>query len=172
MPESSSPNEGQVSTARGQYLSFELAGEYYGVDILKVQEIRGWQPVREIPDTPDFIRGVIDLRGTILPVVDLRLRFGLEPAGYGPTTVVIILTVTAPNGLMSVGIVVDTVSDVMDVDDARIKPLPRLGTHIHVGYILGVVPGEQMVMLLDTDRLLGSADLSCSSNATQVLHDI
>ena len=155
-----------TGTNRGQYLSFELAGEYYGVDILKVQEIRGWQPVRELPDTPDFIKGVMDLRGVILPIIDLRLRFGLEPAVYGPTTVVIILTVASAPGLQTVGIVVDTVSDVMDVDDVMIKPIPELGIHIHIGYILGMVAGENMVMLLDTDRLLAPNDLSAFQHGT------
>jgi purine-binding chemotaxis protein CheW len=146
--------------SRSQYLSFELAGEYYGVDILKVQEIRGWQPVRELPDTPAFIKGVMDLRGIILPIIDLRLRFGLEPAIYGPATVIIILTVVGPSGVQTVGIVVDTVSDVMDVEETMIKPIPELGSHIHIGYILGMVAEQNMVMLLDTDRLLAADELS------------
>lgn len=146
---------------KGQYLSFELAGEFYGVDILKVQEIRGWQPVRELPDTPDFIKGVIDLRGVILPIIDLRLRFGLEPVAYGSTTVVIILNVEAQGGTQHiVGIVVDTVSDVIDVDDISVKSMPDLGTHINIEYISGMAPGDNMVMLLNVDKLLAPEELS------------
>lgn len=152
---------GKPSQGHGQYLSFELASEFYGVDILKVQEIRGWQPVRELPDTPDFIRGVIDLRGTILPIIDLRARFGLEPIEYGLTTVVIILNVEASDHVQAVGIVVDNVSDVIDVDEARVKPMPNLGTHIHIAYIRGMVADEHnMIMLLNVDRLLAPEELS------------
>lgn len=160
MPEPLSMTSDQAHRLAAQYLSFELAGEYYGVDILKVQEIRGWQPVREIPDTPAFIKGVMELRGTILPIIDLRIRFGLEPMVYGPTTVVIILSVTGKQTAHTVGIVVDTVSDVMDVNDSTIQPMPQLGSHIHIEYIIGMVTGEQMVMLLNTDRLLAPEDFT------------
>jgi len=152
-------NEKQHSR-HGQYLSFELAHEFYGVDILQVQEIRGWQPVREVPDTPGFIKGVIDLRGVIVPVVDLRIRFGMEPAEYGTTTVVIIINVTGQESIHTVGIIVDTVSDVIDVDEAAVKAMPDLGTQIHIDYIRGMAPGETMVMLLDVDKLLAPGELS------------
>ncbi len=151
---------GKSSRGHGQYLSFELAEEFYGVDILKVQEIRGWQPVRELPDTPDFIKGVIDLRGIILPIIDLRQRFGLDIVDYGPTTVVIILNVEAQETRHTVGIVVDTVSDVIDIDETAIKPMPDLGTHINIEYISGMVPGDNMVMLLNVDKLLAPEELS------------
>ena len=95
----------------GQYLSFELAGEIYGVDILKVREIKGWEEVRPLPDTPDYIKGVLDLRGVIVPIVDLRIRFQLESCEYTPTTVIIVLSVEYEKEQRVVGAVVDGVSD-------------------------------------------------------------
>jgi purine-binding chemotaxis protein CheW len=142
-----------------QFLTFELAGESYGVEILKVQEIRGWEPVREIPNTPDYIKGALNLRGEIVPIVDLRERFGMEKTEYSPVTVVIVLCVENSHGSHVMGIVADAVSDVLDITIADIKDSPKLGSKIDTRYMRGMHVGEKnMVMLLDTDKLLDSEE--------------
>ncbi len=140
-----------------QFLTFELAGEAYGVEILKVQEIRGWEPVREIPNTPDFIKGALNLRGSIVPIIDLRERFGMEKTEYSPITVVIVLCVENTQGTNVMGIVADAVSDVLEIQLSEIKNTPELGSKIDTRYMRGMYVGnKQMVMLLDADKLLDS----------------
>lgn len=156
-PFDSSTPRPAAGQARRQYLTFLLAGEIYGVDILKVQEIRGWQPVREVPETPAFIKGIMDLRGTIVPVMDLRARFGLGEAEYSPVTVVIVLGLHCAGGAHTLAVVVDAVLDVLDVADGEAREAP-LGCMIHRRYIEGVVSGERMVILLDTNALVSSED--------------
>jgi purine-binding chemotaxis protein CheW len=146
------PESAEIS----QYLTFELAGEPYGVDILKVREIKGWEPTRELPEAPRYIKGVIDLRGTILPVMDLRERFGLERAEYTPTTVIIILALGSGEHIL--GIVVDAVSDVLDVKPGAVRPPPALGASARLRYLKGILPGERMTMLLNADRLLSEQE--------------
>src|SRR5271170_4619992 len=107
-----------------QYLTFMLAGEEYGVDILRVQEIKGWDRATRIPHTPDYVLGVINLRGAVVPILDLRRRFGLEATDFGPTTVVIVVRVMSGRGERTVGVVVDAVSEVYNVDAADTKPPP------------------------------------------------
>jgi len=139
----------------GQYLSFELAGEIYGVDILKVREIKGWEEVRLLPDMPDYIKGVLDLRGVIVPIIDLRIRFQLESCEYTPTTVIIVLTVVHEGQQHVVGMVVDGVSDVLDVLPENVRKAPDLGGAISRHYIRGMVTiDERMAILLDVDALL------------------
>lgn len=143
-----------------QYLTFNLAGEQYGVDILKVQEIRGWAPVTRMPNMPAFVRGVMNLRGAIVPVIDLRLRFELEAMEYTKTTVVIVVTVRSATGSRVVGVVVDGVSDVLNVEGAEIQPPPDFGTAVNTEFISGLVTAEEgMVMLLDVDRLLSVEEM-------------
>src|ERR1700732_1218106 len=110
-----------------QYLTFLLAGEEYGVDILRVQEIKGWDKVTRIPHTPDYVLGVINLRGAVVPILDLRRRFGLETIAFGPTTVVIVVRVMSGRDERTVGVVVDAVSEVYNVDAAGTKPPPAVG---------------------------------------------
>ncbi len=142
-----------------QFLTFELAGEAYGIEILKVQEIRGWEPVRELPNTPDYIKGALNLRGEIVPIIDLRERFGMEKTEYSPITVVIVLCVESIKGSNVMGIVADAVSDVLDITLADIKATPKLGAKIDTRYMRGMHMGKkQMVMLLDTDKLLDSEE--------------
>jgi len=144
----------------GQYLSFTLGGEEYGVDILRVQEIKGWEPVRQLPDTPDYLKGVLDLRGEIVPIVDLRSRFKLARADYSPTTVTIVLALRVEQGQQVIGIVVDGVSDVLDVQEVEVRPAPELGVQVNNRYIVGMVNrGERMVVLLDADRLFHPDEL-------------
>jgi len=139
-----------------QFLTFELAGDAYGIEILKVQEIRGWEPVRKIPNTPSFVKGALNLRGAIVPIIDLRERFHLEKVDYTPTTVVIVMNIDIGDGRNTVmGIVADAVSDVLDINIADIREAPNLGAKINTHYMRGMYVGKtNMVMLLDVDKLL------------------
>ena len=144
-----------------QFLTFMLAGEEYGVDILRVQEIKGWDAVTTIPNTPDYIRGVINLRGTIVPIIDLRLRFELEKLEYGPTTVVIVLRVDSGDASRIMGIVVDGVSDVYNVPEEEIKPAPDFGSSVDTAFVKGLATvTEKMVIILDIDQMLNSKELA------------
>lgn len=146
-----------------QYLTFLMQNDEYGVDILAVQEIHGWIEPRPIPNTPDFIKGVIDWRGTIVPIVDLRLRFEYPEATYDKTTVVIILKADIDNLEHSVivGIVVDAVSDVHDVVSENLRKAPALGNKVDTEYIKGIAKiKESMIILLDLGRLINLENLS------------
>jgi len=143
-----------------QYLTFLLAGEEYGVDILRVQEIKGWDNVTMIPNTPDYIKGVINLRGTIVPIVDLRARFSLETIPYGITTVVIVLRVNSENGSRIMGIVVDAVSEVYNISDEALKQAPDFGQAISTDFVMGLgTVDDKMIIVLDIDHLLNSSVL-------------
>lgn len=138
-----------------QFLTFQLAGEAYGVEILKVQEIRGWEAVRVIPNTPAFVKGVLNLRGSVVPIIDLRERFSLEHCEYSPKTVVIVLCVDHGPSQFVMGIVADAVSDVLDINLADIKKSPNFGSKIDTRYMRGMhVYKKKMIMLLDVDKLL------------------
>lgn len=140
-----------------QYLTFMLAGEEYGVDILRVQEIKGWDSVTSIPNTPDFVKGVINLRGTIVPIVDLRERFDLDSKEYGPTTVVIVLKVITEGEDRIMGIVVDAVSDVYNVTDESIRPTPEIGGVIDTSFVRGLASvDKKMVIFLEIDQLINN----------------
>lgn len=144
-----------------QYLTFMLAGEEYGVDILRVQEIKGWDTVTQIPNTPAYIRGVINLRGTIVPIIDMRARFGLEDLAYGPTTVVIVLKVNNQDKSRIMGIVVDGVSDVYNMPEEEIKPSPDFGNAVDTDFVKGLATvNEKMVIVLDIDHMCNSNELS------------
>ncbi len=151
----------EVTTVSNKYLTFVLATEEYAVDILRVQEIKGWSKVTPIPNTPDYICGVINLRGTIVPIIDLRLRFGLPCLEYGPMTVIVVLRVISNQRERIMGIVVDAVSDVYDVIETEIKPPPDFGSVISIEFVKGLVTvDEKMVIILDIDRLLNSNELA------------
>ena len=139
-----------------QFLSFTLGDEEYGVDILRVQEIRSWEPVSRIPNVPSYEKGVVNLRGAIVPIVDLRERFGLGHVEYTPLTVVVVLqTQTEAGQTRIMGVVVDSVSDVVDVDKKTIQDAPNFGTKVSTEFINGLASvNERMVMLLDVEKLL------------------
>ncbi len=148
--------ERQHGVESRQVLTFVLGNETYGVDILRVQEIRGWTAVTKIPHAPAHVLGVLNLRGSIVPIVDLRMRFALERAEYTAITVIIVMSVVTPAGRRDFGVVVDGVSDVVDVNAAEVKPAPELGERGATEYLLGLVTiAERMVVLLDIDRLIG-----------------
>ena len=157
---------GKDEAGSQQVLTFVLGNETYGVDILRVQEIRGWSPVTRIPQSPAHVLGVLNLRGSIVPIVDLRMRFNLERAEYNAVTVIIVLSVQSSTGRRDFGVVVDGVSDVVDVNKAEVRPAPELGSATATEYILGLVPvSERMVVLLDIDCLIGN-DLRSISPST------
>lgn len=154
---------GQDASAIGrteQYLGFVLGQEAFGVDILRVQEIRGWEPVRALPHTPEYVKGVLDLRGTIVPIVDLRVRLGNAQPSYEPTTVIIIVAIeTGESGRQLVGMVVDAVSGVIDAADAEIKAPPAMVSGVSRRYLGGMVSrGGQMTVLLDVDRIFSEEE--------------
>jgi purine-binding chemotaxis protein CheW len=152
------------STAVGvrEYLTFRLDQEEYGIDILKVQEIRGYEPPTRIANAPSFIKGVVNLRGTIVPIVDMRLKFNCSNAEYSSFTVVIILNL----GTRIVGIVVDSVSDVMELPPGSIKPAPEVESGIHSACILGLGSvGDRMLILLDIGKLMAGADMALAGDS-------
>ena len=148
---------GRENEQTDQYLTFIMADEEYGVDILSVQEIRGWENVTPIPNAPNHVKGVINLRGTIVPIIDLRQRFGLTKVDYGPLTVVIVLKVNTSKGARIMGIVVDAVSDVYSLSGDDMKSAPDLGDQVNTSYIKGLVNvNAKMVILLEINELLGA----------------
>ncbi|NOU52763.1 chemotaxis protein CheW [Pseudoalteromonas sp. JBTF-M23] len=138
-----------------QYLTFMMAGEEYGLDILAVQEIRGWEDVTAIPNAPDFVKGAINLRGTIVPIIDLRLRFGIASISYGPLTVVIVVSVQIREQQKVMGLVVDAVSDVYSISEEKAKDVPDFQDSDNGQYVHGLVNvGEKMVVLLNLAKVL------------------
>jgi purine-binding chemotaxis protein CheW len=153
---------GGFTSDAGQYLTFALGQEEYGVEILKVQEIKGYVPATPVPNTPNFIKGVMNLRGTIIPVVDLRAKLSLKEAEYNQFTVIIVVTV----GTKVVGLIVDSVSDVLNIPKADIQAAPELGSTVDVRFIDGMAKaGEKIVMLLNIDRVINDADLQLIEKA-------
>ncbi|MFB9887568.1 chemotaxis protein CheW [Balneatrix alpica] len=137
-----------------QYLTFVLDGQDYGVSILSVQEILGWEAATPIPNAPAFMQGVINLRGTIVPVIDMRMRFNLPPVQYGPLTVLLVLTVKKGDRSRTIGVIVDAVSDVYNVNQEAVQDAPRINRAISAEFLRGLINIDgRMVMLLDTDKL-------------------
>ncbi|MCO4759148.1 MAG: purine-binding chemotaxis protein CheW [Oceanospirillaceae bacterium] len=156
-----------VSVGEDQYLTFIIAQEEYGVDILRVQEIKGWSKTTPIPNTPDYIKGVMNLRGAIVPIIDLRERFGLPPLEYGPMTVVIVLSVFSEERERLMGVVVDAVSDVYNVKPDDLKPAPDLGGKLRSEFIKGLATvDEKLMIVIDIDNLLNSDELSLIKDAS------
>ncbi len=142
-----------------QFLSFFLAGEEYGVDILRVQEIKCWESATEIPNSPEYIKGVINLRGIIVPIVDLRQRFDLEAVEYNETTVVIVLNVKNGDKERTVGFVVDAVSEVYSIESDLLQAPPEMGNSIDLNFVKGLTSvNDNMVVLLDVDKLMVMED--------------
>jgi purine-binding chemotaxis protein CheW len=154
------PSEDVVTN--NEFLSFTLGKEEYGIDILKVQEIRGYDAVTVLANTPEFIKGVINLRGIIVPIVDMRIKFNLGNVTYDELTVVIILNVAK----RVVGMVVDGVSDVISLTSEQIKPAPEFGASLDTQYIMGLgTLDERMIILADIERLMTSNDMALVESA-------
>ncbi|RHW77087.1 chemotaxis protein CheW [Colwellia sp. RSH04] len=150
-----------------EYLTFLLQGEEYGIDILCVQEIRVWSSITELPNKPDYIKGVINLRGVIIPIIDLRLRFGQEALEYNDQTVTIILKQTNAHRTMVVGLVVDAVSEVYKFTHQSIRPAPAFGNNIDSCFLKGLASVEEkLIILLDSDTLLNEDDLYCIEHSS------
>lgn len=139
-----------------EFLAFRLGNEEYGIDILKVQELRGYEVVTRIANSPEFIKGVVNLRGIIVPIVDMRIRFNLGTPTYDQFTVVIILNIMG----RVVGMVVDSVSDVIVLEANQIKPPPEMGTALQTDYLVGLgTIDERMLILIDIDKLMSSEEI-------------
>ncbi len=144
-----------------QFLTFILADEEYAVDILRVQEIRGWMPVTPIPNAPFYMKGVLNLRGAIIPVVDLRGRIGLKEKEYGPTTVVVVVWVNSGDRQRCMGLVVDAVAETYSIAKEDIRPAPMMGRGIDPEFIEGLATVEdKMVIMLDIDHLMNTGGLA------------
>ena len=151
-----------TSAVGNEFLTFTLGKEEYGIDILKVQEIRGYDAVTAIANTPEFIKGVINLRGIIVPIVDMRIKFNLGKVEYDQFTVVIILNVAN----RVVGMVVDGVSDVITLNPEQIKAAPEFGSAIDTQYVMGLgTVDERMLILVDIERLMTSSDMELMEKA-------
>jgi len=149
-----------MNDREGKYLTFSLAGEEYGIGILKVKEIIGMMPITTVPRTPGFVKGVINLRGKVIPVVSLRLKFGMEETNYTERTCIIVVETTGQNGPVLIGIVVDAVSEVLNIKGGDIEDTPTFGARLDMEYILGMAKMNGGVkILLHIDRVLGAEDL-------------
>lgn len=147
-----------------EFLTFRLGEEEYGIEILKVQEIRGYEAVTPIANAPVFIKGIINLRGTIVPIIDMRIKLGLQKVEYNQFTVVIILNVAAH----VVGLVVDAVSDVTILSAEQIRPAPELGMALNTAYITGLgTIGSRMTILVDIEKFMSSDDMALIERAAE-----
>ncbi len=150
----------EVLARESKYLTFSLAEEEYGIGILKIKEIIGMMPITTVPQTPDFVKGVINLRGKVIPVIDLRLRFEMDCIEYNERTCIIVVEIMGQNGTIQLGIVVDAVSEVINVLADDIEDTPAFGTKLDTEYILGMAKMEGGVkILLDIDRVLNAEEL-------------
>ncbi len=144
----------------GKYLTFTLAEEEYGIGILKIKEIIGMMPITSVPQTPDFVKGVINLRGKVIPILDLRLRFGMEEMEYTERTCIIVVEIQSHTGTIMIGIVVDSVSEVLNIKGDDIEDTPAFGKKLNTEYILGMAKMEGGVkILLDIDRVLSTDEV-------------
>jgi purine-binding chemotaxis protein CheW len=155
-------NDAVAHAARrdGKYLTFSLAGEEYGIGILKIRELIGMMPITSVPETPHYVKGVINLRGKVIPVIDLRLRFGMSEIAYTERTCIIVVEIRGAVGLLPVGIVVDGVSEVLNIKVEDVEDPPSFGVRLNTDYILGMAKmGKGVKLLLDIDRVLAADDL-------------
>jgi purine-binding chemotaxis protein CheW len=144
--------------AGNKFLTFTLAAAGYGIGILKVKEIIGIMPITAVPRTPDYVKGVINLRGKVIPVVDLRLKFGMEELPHNERTCIIVMEIETPSGPFALGAVVDSVSEVMSIRDSEMEDSPNFGIEVNTDYILGMAKTNgSLKILLDIDKVLGDA---------------
>jgi purine-binding chemotaxis protein CheW len=150
------PSVGSSTASALEFLAFKLGQEEYGIDIQKVQELRGYDTVTRIANAPEHIKGVVNLRGIIVPIIDMRIKFDLGTPTYDQFTVVIILNI----GSRVMGMVVDSVSDVITLKPAQIKPAPEMGSVLDTGYLIGLgTLDERMLILVDIDKLMSSSEM-------------
>ncbi|UCD51110.1 MAG: purine-binding chemotaxis protein CheW [Phycisphaerales bacterium] len=150
---------GALPEKEGKYLTFALASEEYGLEILKVREIIGYIDVTAVPQTPHYVKGVINLRGQVIPVVDLRAKFGMETTEVTDETCIIVVEITQDSRKFNTGIVVDHVQEVLDIDGQNIEEAPQFGAAVDTDFILGMGKiGDSVKILLDIDKVLGGAE--------------
>lgn len=148
-----------MADKEGKYLTFSLAGEEYGIGILKIREIIGMMPITSVPQMPSFIKGVINLRGKVIPVMDLRVRFGIPAIDYNERTCIIVVEIAGQAGPIQIGIVVDAVSEVLNIKSEDMEPTPSFGAKLSTEYIQGMAKmGGGIKILLDINRVLGSEE--------------
>lgn len=149
-----------MADREGKYLTFTMVNEEYGISILKIKEIIGMMPVTPVPQTPEYVKGVINLRGKVIPVVDLRLRFSIEEVEYTDRTCIIVVEIAGQSGTVQIGIVVDSVSEVSNITREDIEDTPSFGAKLNTEYILGMAKIEGGVkILLDIDRVLNTEEI-------------
>lgn len=155
-----------MADREGKYLTFTLAGEEYGIGILKIREIIGMMPITSVPQAPDFVKGVINLRGKVIPVIDLRLRFGMPAMDYTERTCIIVVQIDLQDTALNIGIVVDSVSEVLNISGSNIEDAPMFGTRLNTDYILGMAKIEGGVkILLDIDKVLTQDEIGLLEKA-------
>jgi purine-binding chemotaxis protein CheW len=148
----------------GKYLTFALGSEEFGLEILKVREIIGYMEITAVPQTPSYVKGVINLRGQVIPVVDLRAKFSMETAKITEETCIIVVEIHQDGRKFSTGIVVDHVQEVLDIDGENIEEAPQFGSSVNTDFILGIGKvGESVKLLLDIDKVLGNCDMASLS---------
>ncbi len=148
-----------IMEKEGKYLTFALGPEEYGLEILKVREIFGYMEITAVPQTPEYVKGVINLRGQVIPVIDLRSKFGMDTAEVTEETCIIVVEITQGSRQFQTGIVVDHVSEVLDIDGNDIEESPQFGSNVNTSFILGMGKiGDTVKILLDIDRVLGGED--------------
>ena len=151
----------------GKYLTFALAGEEYGIGILKVKEIIGMMTITTIPQTPGYVKGVINLRGKVIPVADLRLKFGMEAMTYNDRTCIIVVEIESAERTIRMGIVVDSVSEVLNIKSTDIEDTPNFGSHLNTAFILGMAKLNGSVkILLDIDRVFREEEMTIMAQAS------
>jgi len=149
-----------MADREGKYLTFSLAKEEYGIGILKIKEIIGMMPITTVPRTPEFVKGVINLRGKVIPVMDLRLRFGMEEMEYTERTCIVVVEVEGTSGTVMIGVVVDSVSEVLNIKGEDVEETPTFGAKLNTDYILGMAKMEGGVkILLDIDQVLSENEI-------------
>jgi purine-binding chemotaxis protein CheW len=155
-----------MADREGKYLTFTLASEEYGIGILKIREIIGMMPITTVPQTPGFVKGVINLRGKVIPVIDLRLRFEMDAIDYTERTCIIVVEIEGSAGTVQIGIVVDAVSEVLNVNAEDVEETPTFGAKLNTDYILGMAKMEGGVkILLDIDKVLSSEEITTLEKA-------
>jgi purine-binding chemotaxis protein CheW len=155
-----------MGAGQGKYLTFTLDDEEYGIGIIKIKEIIGMMPVTTVPQTPEFVKGVINLRGKVIPVVDLRLRFGMDSMDYTERTCIVVVELDGQSGTIMIGLVVDSVSEVLNIKGEEVENAPAFGTRLNTDYILGMAKIEGGVkILLDIDKVLNAEDIAVLEQA-------
>ncbi len=167
----SSENKGVGTTV--QYLAFKLGSEVYAVDVAKVREILDYPPITKVPRTPEFMRGVINLRGSVVPVVDMRLKFGMSMTEKSVNTCIVVVEALVENELTTIGALADSVQEVVELDPSSIEPPPKIGSRLKVEFLKGMGKiGENFLMILDIDKVFSSSEMMMVKEAASVGKDL